>query len=145
VPPGSGVVVLGSAVVVLGSGVVATGSRVVATGSEVVATGSGVVATGSEVVATGSGVAALGSEVVATGSGVAALGSGVVATGRPDVPPRSAVGPWFRLPCEPAACRSVVRSDLIAEPLSVAGAGELAGLGTVGLEPVPLGGGTETV
>ena len=98
------------------------------------------------------GVAAPGSGVGAVGSGIAAPGSGVVAAGAPSVaagswlvPPRLAVGRSFRLRREPAACRWAVRSGTAAGLLSVVGPRELAGLGTVGSEPVPLGGGTETV
>jgi hypothetical protein len=118
---------------------------VAAPGSRVAALGSGVAAPGSRVAALGSGVAAPGSGVAAPGSGVVAAGAASVAAGSRVFPPRLAVGRSFGIRREPGACRWVVRSDTTAGPLSVTGPGELAGLGTVGSEPVPLDGGTETV
>ncbi len=128
-----------------GSGVVAPGSGVVVSGSGVVVSGSGLAAPGSGLAAPGSGVGAVGSGIAAPGSGVVVAGAPSVAAGSWLVPPRLAVGRSFRLRREPAACRWAVRSGTAAGLLSVVGPRALAGLGTVGSEPVPLGGGTETV
>jgi hypothetical protein len=133
-----------SRVVAPGSGLVVPESRVAALGSWA-ALGSGVAAAGSGVAAAGSGVAAPGSGVAAPGSGVVPSGAASVAAGSRVVPSPLAVGRSFLIRREPAACRWVVGSDTAAGPLSVAGPGELAGLGTVGWEPVPLDGGAETV